>query len=253
MYALAAFWTQILQTMFFSDPTQIGLGGIPVGLGGSIGGFIGAILMGKGKLFKAQYILFYGTALLLIGDIMYLKLNPDRFVLGCFAGFTAMSGAGMIMVGTVVTVQLTCIDSHIGLATLVLGSLRSIGGALAVTVYSSIMMNSVKEDAPKRLASEVPEIPEQSLGKFVGILLGGKPNLALKLPGITPEILKKASEVIKWSWAIAFQRIFIAALSFAVLAMLSTFFIKDVKSNMTNNVAVTLENDRSKKQREAEA
>jgi hypothetical protein len=50
-----------------------------------------------------------------------------------------------------------------------------------------------------------------------------------------------------------FRRIFYAAISFAALALLSTFFIKDVTSNMTSNVAVKLTNDKSKKEKEVEA
>jgi hypothetical protein len=41
-------------------------------------------------------------------------------------------------------------------------------------------------------------------------------------------------------------------MAFTFLAMLASFFIKDVRSNMTDNIAVTLKNDSSKKTKDVE-
>ena len=40
-----------------------------------------------------------------------------------------------------------------------------------------------------------------------------------------------------------------ASMVFTSLAICATFFIKDVKENMTNSVAVTLQNDKTEKEK----
>lgn len=205
LYAAAAFWTQQCQAMFFSDPTKIGLSSIPSGIGGAIGGFLGAILIGRGRFFKAQYVLFYGACLKMIADGLFTTLDPTKLILGMGAGFLGMFGVGAVMLAVIVTVQLTCSDKHIGLATLVLASVRSLGGSVSVSIYSSIMMNTLKTDAPVRIAAAAPDLPQAALESLVPLLIGGRPQEALNITGVTPENLELAMEAIKWSWGGAFK------------------------------------------------
>jgi Fungal trichothecene efflux pump (TRI12) len=205
LYAAAAFWTQQCQAMYFSDPTKIGLSSIPSGIGGVIGGFLGAMLIGRGRFFKAQYVLFYGSCLKMVADGLFTTLDPTKLILGMGAGFLGMFGVGAVMLAVIVTVQLTCSDKHIGLATLVLASVRSLGGSVSVSIYSSIMNNTLKKDAPVRIAAAAPDLPPAALKSLVPVLIGGRPQEALNIPGVTPENLKLAMEAIKWSWGGAFQ------------------------------------------------
>jgi hypothetical protein len=205
LYAAAAFWTQQCQAMFFSDPTKIGLSSIPSGIGGVVGGLFGAMLIGRGRFFKAQYVLFYGASLKMIADGLFSTLDPTKLALGMGAGFLAMLGVGAVMLAVIVTVQLTCSDKHIGLATLVLASVRSLGGSVSVSIYSSIMNNTLKKDAPVRIAAAVPQLSSASISKLVPVLMGGRSQEGLKIAGVTPENLSIAMETIKWSWGVAFQ------------------------------------------------
>jgi hypothetical protein len=207
MYSASAFWTQQCQAMFFSDPTRIGVSAIPSGIGGSIGGFLGGILLGKGKLFRAKYLLMYGISVKLIADGLFTTINPNRFNLALAAGFLGMFGMGIVLVGTIVLVQLTCSDKHLGLASLILSSARAIGGSLAITCYTSIMQNTLKKDAKTRVADAVRPfgVPSDSLPPLIATLIGGRPQKALGLKGVTAEVVQKASDVIKWSWGLSFQ------------------------------------------------
>jgi hypothetical protein len=165
------------------------------------------MIIGKSKWLKSNYVLMYAVSMKLISDVLFMTLNPNRFTAAmCFA-FLAMFGMGIMMVSLIVCVQLSCDDKHIGLATLVLGSIRSIGGSVAVTTYTSIMMNTVKKDAPPRVSKAVLPLgaPESSLPKLIKLLLGGRPKQAAQLEGITPPILKAAQLALRWSWSKAFQ------------------------------------------------
>ena len=172
----------------------------------SVGGFFGAILIGKGKLFRANLLIFYGASFKMIADGLFTIVTPNRFVLALVLGFLAMFGIGILMLASIVVTQLSCADKHIGLATLILGSVRSIGGSLAVTIFSQIMLITAKDDANWRVTKAMEnDVPASSIPRLIKTLMGGRPKEALKLDGVTPAALAVASEVMKWSWTVAFQ------------------------------------------------
>jgi hypothetical protein len=172
-----------------------------------VGGFLGGILIGKGPLFRANYMLLYGVTIKIAADAMFTLITPDKLVLALVAGFVSMFGMGIVLVGVIVCVQLTCQDSHIGLATLVMSSIRSMGGSMAVTIYSSIMQNSMKEQAGPRVAKAVLPmgVPQTTLPMLIKLLMGNREKDAAKLPGVTAAVMKAAGTAIKWAWSVAFQ------------------------------------------------
>ena len=178
LYTAAAFWTQQCQGMFTRDPIEIGLSAMPGGFGGAVGGFLGGLLIGRGRGMGSNHILMYGSGLKMISDAVYTSLKPNTFHLAMGMGFVAMFGMGMSLVALIVC---ACSwrpdDAHIGLATLVLGSIRAIGGSVAVTIYTSIMQNTLKEDARPRVAKElgaISGVTPEAIKELVPKLLGGK-------------------------------------------------------------------------------
>jgi len=165
------------------------------------------MLLGKGGFFRANHMLVYSGVLKLIGDIMFVFVTPDRLVLALFAGFIGSFGIGGLILGVIVCTQLTCMDEHIGLATLIMGSVRSVGGALAITLYNNILQTVLKKDAGVRVAKAVMQkgVPKESMPAFMKAILGARPHAAAKLPGVTLEAVAVASEAVKWSYSIAFQ------------------------------------------------
>jgi hypothetical protein len=149
----------------------------------------------------------YAVAIKLLSDILFTTVTPDTFSKAMGLGFLAMFGMGLMLVALIVCVQLTCEDKNLGLATLVLGSVRAIGGSVAVTIFTSIMMNTVKEDAPPRVIKvAIPaKVPKESIPGLVKLLLGGRPHDALKLPGVTQKVVDASILTLKWSWTLAFK------------------------------------------------
>ncbi|KAF2664163.1 MFS general substrate transporter [Microthyrium microscopicum] len=246
LYTAAAFWTQQCQYMFFRDPIKIGVSAIPGGVGGAIGGFLGGILIGKGPGLGSNNILIYSSAMKLVSDIVFTTLTPYKFQLALGMGFLAMFGMGFSLVALIVCVQLASEDHHLGLATLVLGSIRAIGGSVAVTIYSSILMNTIQEDAGRRVGNRVIPMgaPRSSLPKLIPLLTAGKDSAALKLPEITQDIVDAGNEALKWTGTLAFRRIYYSACAFSALALVASFFVKDISHKMTDNVAIRLTNEK---------
>jgi hypothetical protein len=212
------------------------------------------MLIGKAPWLGTNHVLIFGSTLKLISDCVFTSLTPNTFPLALGMGFLAMFGMGFSLVALIVCVQLACDDHHIGLATLVLGSVRAIGGSVAVTVYTSIMQNTIKKDAGPRVAAAILPLgaPLTSLAPLVKLLAGGKERDALKIPGLNQKMVDAAAQAIKWSWAKAFQNIYYAAVAFSCVAVFASFFVTDISHNMTDNIAVTLTNDKPKASPEEE-
>lgn len=188
-------------------------------------------------------------------------------------GFIAMFGVGFMLVGLIVCTQLSCRDENIGLATLVLGSVRAMGGSVAVTIFTSTIQNTIKKDAGPRVAKVVMRppysVPQKQLPKLISLVVGGKDKLAAALPGLTPEAVKATRQTLKYTWALAFQyvvcaltsslstadqlftnrRIYYIAIAFSAMALIAAMFVRDVTHNMTDHVAVTLQNDHTKEEK----
>lgn len=152
-------------------------------------------------------MLLFGTVLKIFTDIMYIFVTPSRLVLALFAGFISNFGMGIVLVGVVVGVQLTCQDSHIGLATLVVGSIRSMGGSVAIIAYSSILQNTIKKEMVPRVEKAVAglDVPKTTIPKLAGLLVGNREKDAARLPGVTEAVMKAAEQAIKWAWSVAYQ------------------------------------------------
>ncbi|KAE9970013.1 hypothetical protein EG328_006520 [Venturia inaequalis] len=216
---------------------------------GAIGGGIVGILIGKYRYCTAKYMLLFGTVLKIFTDIMYIFVTPSRLVLALFAGFISNFGMGIVLVGVVVCVQLTCQDSHIGLATLVVGSIRSMGGSVAIIAYSSILQNTIKKEMVPRVEKAVAglDVPKTTIPKLAGLLVGNREKDAARLPGVTEAVMKAAEQAIKWAWSVAYQHIYFAAIAFTCLGFVLAFFVPDVSEGLTDSVAITLANDTAEK------
>ncbi|TID24217.1 Neutral ceramidase B [Venturia nashicola] len=253
LYASGAFWTQQVQGMFSHDPITIGLSTMPGGCGGAVGGFVGGYLMGKHRFLTSRLMLMYGVAIKMIADGVFTTVTPSDFKMAMGLGFLAMFGVGFMLNGLIVCVQLSCKDEHIGLATLVQGSLKAMGGSLAVTIFSSTIQNTQKKDAGPRVAKAVMQPPyrvaQEELPTLIKLVVGGKDQLAAKLPGVSPEAVKATRQVLKLTWALAFKRIYLITLAFSLVAFIAAIASRDVTDNMTDHVAVKLQNDHSKEEK----
>ncbi|QDS74911.1 hypothetical protein FKW77_004056 [Venturia effusa] len=249
LYAAAAFWAQLVRGLWQGDPIKVGILCIPGGIGGAIGGFAAGMLIGKGKLFKTQYCLIYGTLIKTIADFLITLIQPTgpySIPFGMGIGFLSMLGTGWITVALIVCVQLSCSDENLGLATLLLGAVRAIGGSVAVTIYTSLLNNTLTKQAGPTIGKAVVPLgyPESGLRKLIFELTNENIEAAAGLPGVTPDILAAARQGLRETWTVGFHRVYFCAASFAAVAFVVALFTRDVSGNMTGHVAVRLENER---------
>jgi len=215
------------------------------------------MLIGRGGFFATNLCLVYGTVIKTIADYCLVLIQPSGIHskgFGMGIGFLSMFGTGWTSVSLIVCVQLACADEDIGMATLILGAVRAVGGSVAITVYSTIINRVLKEDAGLNIAKAVMPLgyPESGLPSLVVELINENVEVARALPGVTGVILDAAREALKVTWTKAFHQLYIAAASFSAVSIVAAFFSKDVSNNMTDHVAVRLANEQSKGHKESQ-
>ena len=210
-----------------------------------MGGFLAGLCIGKAKVFKANYCLVYGTVLMTAGNFALTLVSPHHpygipYALGC--GSLAMFGTGWTLIALIVCVQLAgmqsqflddymskkadrCVtvdDKDIGSGTLLLGSVRAIGGSVAITIYSTLLNNTFTQKA-ETIALQLLTLgaPLTAIEPLVFNLVNENIELASQIPGVTPTILDAARESMKEIWASGFEKIYYCAGAFAAAAVIA--------------------------------
>lgn len=196
--------------------------------------------------------LLYGTVIKTIADSMLIALEPagtfsQSYGLGC--GFLSMFGTGWTSVSLIVCVQMACADEDLGMATLILGSVRAIGGSAAVTIYSTLLSNTMSAEAGPAVAKAVLPMgfTMEGLPALVVDLINENVVEAAALPGMTTAMLDAARRGLENAWTLGFHKMYIAAASAAAVSVVAAAFSRDVTQRMVGaageQVAVQLEND----------
>jgi hypothetical protein len=217
----------------------------------TVGGFGAGMLIGRSKAFRTNRCLIYGTVLKTVADYSLLLIEPNGVHskgFGMGIGFLSMFATGWTSVSLIVCVQLSCADEDIGMATLILGAVRAVGGSVAVTIYSALLNGVMKNEAGKIVGQAVVPLgfPVSGLAPLITNLINENVQVAAQLPGVTPVILQAAREALKVTWTKGFHKVYLAAASFSAVSIVAAFLSEDVSSNMTDHVAVRLANEKEK-------
>lgn len=191
------------------------------------------MLIGKSKIFRTKHCLIYATGMKIISDFMISRLEPyGPYGIPWGLGFSFMSmvGSGFVTVSLLVSVQLSCMDKDLGLATLLLSTAASIGSATLITVYSTIINHDLKKFAGLNIyKAAVPlGFDPRKIGPLVGLLINEHIDRAAALPGVTPQILKASRDALKFVWAGAFRKVYMTAGVCVAIAFLLALASKDV-------------------------
>ena len=121
------------------------------------------------------------------------------------------------------------------------------GGSVAVTIYSSLLTNTLKKEAGKTIGKAVIplNLTVTSLEPLIFDLINENIPAATAVPGVTPPILQAARDALKVVWTHGFHKVYTTAAAFAAAALVAALLSKDVSHNMTDHVAARLENDKS--------
>ena len=149
--------------------------------------------------------------------------TPESHFWGYIVFYGSGLGCGIISFYT--TAQLSTAPELIAVTSGLLGSIRSFGGSVAVAVYGALFNQGLSKNLfPKVSAAVIPMgMSEENVGPLIVDLSAGATDAALKLPGVTLEVLEAAGAALKSAYVIGFRNVYICAAAFAALGVASKF------------------------------
>ncbi|KAK7224986.1 hypothetical protein V2G26_012989 [Clonostachys chloroleuca] len=229
-YSAVLLWPQQVQALFTKDVTYAGWLSCTVASSTALGQVCaGAIVRWGGNV---RYWLIFST-FAMVGFVSALaSLTPADKNTGIALTILGPFFVGFIELASLALAPLFCAAQDIGLASGLLASIRSAGGSIAVTVYSTILTN--------RLSSTIPEIVVPAAEQAgldpsqVSSLL--KAVTAKNLSGFSSAIQAAVSGALPSAYAAAFKTVYLASLGFGGIAIVGCLFSKDAKEHLTDKV-----------------
>jgi MFS family permease len=173
---------------------------------------------GRYKAFMLAGLLIMGAGYFLLTRLGYgstqTELTLDMIVVGL--------GLGAVLLSYTLVVQNATSREDLGVATSTTQLSRSLGATLGTAIFGTIMTNGIKTEIPKHLPPQVLEGPQAaklSEGGGVGTVLD--PNTLGQLP-------EAVATGIREGLAAAMHPVFVAGLPILAIALVATFFIKEL-------------------------
>lgn len=237
-YSLTVMWPTIIGTVYTTNVIDIGLQSSVVGGGILLGQCFGGFALAYIPKVKWQLVICSTLGGAFVAALA--SISPERHaetiafgVLGCFF-------IGWVDNITFPGVTLLWEAQDIGLATGVLGSIRALGGAVAQSLYVTILTNKVTEYMPKYVvpAAEQAGLPASEIPALFTAITAG--NLTT-VPGMTPAIEAAVGAQVVHSYISSFKIVFLATIPFSALLICMSFLVPNMEKYLHHNVAKRLQ------------
>ena len=254
-YSMSGLLPQGTLYVYTNKPIQIGITELPYGFGQATGAVIVPLFLHKTRHPKWYIIAGVFVQTLFTGLYAY-GIGPHHksawmgfqfFGQGCFA---------LITVTTIFNASLHVRQSELGLAVGLLGTFRSMGGSVGNAVFSTILRSVAESQLGKQIAAaalsqgfhaaDLPTLIPAVIEAGVGV----PGAFSAVRGGVTPAVEAVLLDAFHSAYAHAFRMVFYSTIPFGVVALLGAFFIEDTSKYMTNHVAVHLEKDILRKQKD---
>jgi len=244
-YSMAGLLPQATMYCFTNDPMEIGWVQLPNGFGQLFFGGLVCLIMGKLGHLKLQVI-----AMLVLQTVfvaLYAAVIPSNkaaWMAFQFFGngpFTLLTLVCYVLVGLNVPLR------HIGVASGLIGTFRSAGGAFGNAIFNTILNGVSGDQIPKRLSEVLfwNDIDASLLPRLIPAALQN----AVGAPGafdgldLSQDVQAQVVLVVRDSYAYAFRMVFYATIPFGVVAIVGACFIKDASQYLTNHTAVRMQRE----------
>lgn len=213
MFGATIFLSQYFQLARGRTPTMSGLLTLPMIIGLFLsstvaGQFITRTGRWKGWLVAGGFLLTAGLALM--GTVEY---DTDYWVVGAYMALIGL-GVGMMMQNLVLAVQNVVARHELGTASSLVAFSRTLGGAIGVSALGAVLAHRVTDHLQTGLADA--GIDAAQLGGEGGVL----PDLS--------EIPEPVRTIVQSAYGSAISDIFLAAAPFGLVALILTFFFREI-------------------------
>lgn len=237
-YSMTVLWPTIIGTVYTSDVVAIGWQSSVVGGGICLGQLFGGFGLSYIPKVKWQSITVAVCSMAFVSALASISETQH-------SAFIAFGVLGCFFIGYLDNIMFPAITlviepQDIGLATGVLGSMRGFGGAVAQSLYVSLLNTKVGHYLPKYVTPAAVQsgLPASSLPSlFAGITTG---NLSA-VPNITPAIIGVVAQETKHAYIDSFHIVFYATIPFSVLLIVAACFVPNMEGVLTSHVAKRLQ------------
>ncbi|KAF2258090.1 MFS general substrate transporter [Lojkania enalia] len=254
-FAAAALNAQAILYLHTPDSVKIGIYSLPSGASQFLGSVLIPVLVHYIKHVHFQLIFANLMQTLFFGFAALITPNNLGWLMAC--QFLAMLPFGWITLLCYTTASLNVPQRDLGVEIGLIGTFRSVGGAVGSVILSSIFTQVADKEVPQRIirtatnnfiASE--DIP--ILVQAVKLTIVGVPT-AQSMVNLPAQVWGFYVEATRLGYAHGFRITWIASIPFGVVATLCAVCVRDPSKYFTNHVEVHLEESFKRKDIDAES
>jgi len=239
-YSSAVLWPLQIQTLYATNDITIGWYASAGGIGGTL--FSPLFGWAQRKFGKSHIQLPVVVALMTVCCGAQAIVTPTSNVSSTALLpliYAFISGASIIATAMV---QLGVEHEFIGIASGMLVTTRSLGGAVATTIYVSILQNKVAGSLAKEVGIPLAKagVPLESIPAIIEALAAGD-TTSPALASISLAALGTAVEGLKQAYAHAFRIVYLVSIAFGVVGTIVVAFSANVDHLMIRKVDIKLD------------
>jgi MFS family permease len=236
-FSMNVLWPEQIAILYTTDNAKIGWLSCTTGAGLVVGQLLIGVLMKP--IGHVRWILVISS----IGMTAFLGAlaSANEFTQARAIAFTVMGGffVGVLEFVTIIAVGLICEPGDIGLASGLLGSIRSVAGTIATTIYVTILTDRIKVNLPAYVAPAAlgAGLPKADLPALFEAIAAGTPDALEKVKDITPKILAAVGTATQNAYSASFKTVYLTSIAFGGCAIIAAVFTRNIDDKMTGFVA----------------
>jgi len=162
--------------------------------------------------------------------------------------FLAMLPFGWITLNCYTTASLHVPQRDLGVAIGLIGTFRSLGGAIGSVIFSSIF----SQISAKQVVSRITDVATNAnispdaipaLIEAIELTLVGVPGQAATVPSVSSSVFAQCTEAARLGYAYGFRITWLTSIPFGVIAMACAMAVRDPSKYFTNHVEIHLEKE----------
>ncbi|KAI3572788.1 major facilitator superfamily domain-containing protein [Fusarium oxysporum f. sp. albedinis] len=242
-YAANNFLPLAYSVYFDSDLLKVGAMMSLIFIGGATSSVIGGLYSTKAR--RVRPPLMAGMALFVIYFACMATLKPGQ--LAEMWGYTVLAGFGLGF-GLVIAVTTGQISTPPGLIATTSGLIltsRSLGGSVALPVYTAILNSSLSKHLGQKIAERVVPLglSAKDLPAFVSALANNDQRALAAIPGVTPQVISAGVVGLRSAYHIAFRGTWSAAAAVSAVGLILALFVRDPRDSFNMHVDAPVEHD----------
>ncbi|EON98649.1 putative trichothecene efflux pump protein [Phaeoacremonium minimum UCRPA7] len=244
-YAINVIYPTMISVFFTNETTDFRYA-VTLTLPANLGLVFGAVLLTLfgTKIGHWRWTLTGSVTIMVVFGALLALGTPTRKGLVIALVFIEQIGFGWAQYLSIAFVQFGTDQTELGIAGGLAGVARFAGGAVAISVYTTILTNVQTKSA----ASLVPKaalaagLPSGSVQALLSALPLGSAALS-KVPGITTDIIAAAGAAFQQSYVVGLRTTALASLSFGIVGIIACICCQDIGPKMNEKIEIFLEND----------